>query len=149
MFRLLSRRRFLRLGIAGTLSVGSGGCGTILYPERIGQPPGMLDWKVVALDTIGLLLFLVPGVIAVVVDFYNHTIYLPQGYYGEVTPDRRKQLVAVRMLDRELGQEAVEQAVAQHTGHSIRLVSGEFRTQQLATMDEFWTAHDVLAKRAA
>jgi hypothetical protein len=48
----------------GALCAGLTGCGTIFYPERIGQTHGPLDWKVVALDTVGLLLFLVPGIVS-------------------------------------------------------------------------------------
>src|ERR1700758_5507579 len=61
-------------------------CGTILYPERRGQPAGRLDVGVVALDGIGLLLFLVPGVIAFAVDFATGAIYLPPGYALAVPP---------------------------------------------------------------
>ena len=53
------------------------GCGTILYPERRGLKAGHLDAGIVILDTIGLLFFLIPGVIAFAVDFSNGTIYLP------------------------------------------------------------------------
>ena len=48
-----------------------------MYPERKGQIDGKLDSTVVILNGIGLLLFLVPGVIAFAVDFSNGTIYLP------------------------------------------------------------------------
>src|SRR5689334_12007234 len=70
--------------VAGTLTVSGAvflaSCGTILYPERRGQTAGRLDVGVVALDGIGLLLFLVPGVIAFAVDFATGTIYLPPEY---------------------------------------------------------------------
>lgn len=55
------------------------GCGTILYPERRGQPAGKLDAQIVILDGIGLLFFLVPGVVAFAVDFSTGAIYLPKG----------------------------------------------------------------------
>ena len=55
------------------------GCGTIMYPERKGQSLGKIDPAVAILDGLGLLLFLVPGVIAFAVDFSNGTIYLPAG----------------------------------------------------------------------
>src|SRR5690606_1945709 len=73
------KRRKLR--IAGTLlagvAVAQASCGTLLYPERRGQPRGQLDVGVVALDGVGVLLFLVPGVIAFAVDFATGAIYLP------------------------------------------------------------------------
>lgn len=51
-----------------------------MYPERRHQPRShQIDWKVAALDGLGLLLFFVPGVIAFVVDFYTGAIYLPAG----------------------------------------------------------------------
>lgn len=79
----ITRRSFLLRGLAPAASTTLllphlVGCGSLLYPERVGQPRiGPLDWKVVALDGLGLLLFFVPGVVAFVVDFYNGTIFLP------------------------------------------------------------------------
>jgi hypothetical protein len=70
-------RRLVCALIGATLTLQSISCGTFLYPERIGQRGGPLDYKVVALDTAGCLLFVVPGVIAFCVDIYNGTIYLP------------------------------------------------------------------------
>jgi hypothetical protein len=55
------------------------GCGTILYPERSGQPVGKLDIWVVLLDSIGLVYFVVPGLVAFAVDFTTGAIYLPPG----------------------------------------------------------------------
>lgn len=52
-------------------------CGTILYPERKGQIQGRIDPMVLALDGLGLIFYLIPGVIAFAVDFSNGTIYLP------------------------------------------------------------------------
>ncbi|WP_106420293.1 hypothetical protein [Salinicola tamaricis] len=53
------------------------GCGTLFYPERKGQLPGRIDPGVAIADGIGLLFFIVPGVIAYAIDFSNNTIYLP------------------------------------------------------------------------
>ena len=72
------RRNLLAGGSATLLAASLSGCGTLLYPERKGQgSSGRLDPGVVILDGIGLLLFLVPGIIAFAVDFGNDTIYLP------------------------------------------------------------------------
>lgn len=71
-------RRQLLAGTGLALAATSlSACGTILYPERKGQIDGEIDSTVLILDGIGLLLFLVPGVIAFAVDFSNGTIYLP------------------------------------------------------------------------
>ena len=73
----LSRRQLLA-GTGLTLAAASlGACGTILHPERKGQIDGRIDPAVAILNGVGLLLFLVPGVIAFAVDFSNGTIYRP------------------------------------------------------------------------
>jgi hypothetical protein len=60
------------------------GCGTIVYPERRSQPAGKLDTDIVLLDGVGLLFFLIPGVIAFAVDFATGAIYLPAGKSSRV-----------------------------------------------------------------
>lgn len=54
-------------------------CGTLMYPERRGQKSGQIDVKVAVLDGIGLIFFIIPGVIAYIVDFSTGAIYLPHG----------------------------------------------------------------------
>ena len=101
-----SRRRFIGISLALALALQSLSCGTVLYPERRGQPCGRLDAGVVALDAVGLILFLVPGIVAFAVDFATGAIYLPadrpylvpvgdgrtfqviQANPGELTPER-------------------------------------------------------------
>jgi hypothetical protein len=143
----LTRRGFLRLGVAGSLGLGSAGCGTLLYPERIGQSSGPLDWKVVALDTLGLLLFFVPGVIAFAVDFVNGTIYLPEGQYGRAVPTPQDgKLIAIDVPQDELSHARVEQIVSKHAKQDVKLVAGEYRTRKLTRINEFWSTHNLLAK---
>jgi hypothetical protein len=71
--------RWFRSLVVFAVSLQLASCGTILYPERKGQRDGRLDIGVVLLDGIGLLFFIIPGVIAYAVDFSNGTIYLPGG----------------------------------------------------------------------
>jgi hypothetical protein len=73
----------LRIFICAVLIVQLTGCGTILYPERKGQTGGRIDAGVALLDGIGVLFFIVPGVIAFTVDFCNGTIYLPGTSSGQ------------------------------------------------------------------
>ena len=70
------------------------GCGTILHPERKGQTGGQLDPSIVVLDALGLLFFLIPGVIAFAVDFSNGTIYLPGGGSAQLTDEELDQVLA-------------------------------------------------------
>lgn len=66
-------------GVGGGIACSSVGCGTLFYSERCGRPHGgRIDWKVAALDGLGLILFFIPGVIAFVVDFSTGAIYLPE-----------------------------------------------------------------------
>ena len=79
--------------VLAVLVVQLAGCGTLMYPERKVQRGGRIDVGIVVLDGIGLLFFLVPGIIAYVVDFSNGTIYLPNTAQGSpVLQDIKKKL---------------------------------------------------------
>ncbi|MEW6073970.1 MAG: hypothetical protein AB1726_15420 [Planctomycetota bacterium] len=54
-------------------------CGTLMFEERRGQSGGKIDPNVVILDGLGLLFFIVPGLVAYIVDFTTGAIYLPPG----------------------------------------------------------------------
>ncbi len=128
---------------AGTLTVGLAfflaSCGTILYPERRGQPAGRLDIGVVALDGIGLLLFLVPGVIAFAVDFATGAIYLPPGY-AAVAPPTATDLCQVRVDPAQLTPRRLEGIVREQTGKAVSLQPGAYRAVRLGTLDDFTPA---------
>jgi hypothetical protein len=142
----LSRRGFIRIGAVGTLSLAAG-CGTILHPERRYQPPGGgLDWGIVALDTLGLLLFFIPGVIAFAVDFTTGAIYLPPPGYGDNrSPGKDEALVAVHVPKEELTNERLEQVASEHAGRDVRLVAGKYATAPLAKLADFWPTRAKLA----
>lgn len=74
-------------------------CGTLFYPERKGQSQGRLDPGIVALDGVGLLLFIIPGLIAFGIDFYNGTIYLPGGKSASLTPEELDALQKNKQVD--------------------------------------------------
>jgi hypothetical protein len=143
-----TRRQLMRFGIASLLGGATIGCGTIFHPERKGQPAGELDWGIVALDGVGLLLFLVPGVIAFAVDFNNGSIYLPASEKGKsqaVTEEKkRRKLVSISPPSGRLTFGSVEHALAQHSGRPIRLVRGDYETHPLDNLDQFWDKHDQL-----
>ncbi|WP_107852986.1 hypothetical protein [Oceanimonas marisflavi] len=84
------RQKTLALALAGVITTQLAACGTVFYPERKGQRSGRIDPVVAIANGVGLLIFLVPGVIAFAVDFSNGTIYLPGGraeHHPELTPD--------------------------------------------------------------
>ena len=66
MMKAFLKSGFLSLALLTAMLVSS--CGTILYPERQGQKGDKVDVNVVLMDGIGLFFFLVPGIIAFVVE---------------------------------------------------------------------------------
>ena len=71
--------RFVRAIAAGTmLTVGSGsvGCGYFLHPERRGTQSGVIDGATMVMDILWLIPGIIPGVIALVVDFSSGAIYI-------------------------------------------------------------------------
>ena len=129
-----------KLQIVGTLLVGAAvfqaSCGTIIYPERRGQPAGRLDVGVVVLDGIGLLLFLVPGIVAFVVDFTTGAIYLPpeMSHAGPIPGTSPR---AVRVDPAELTPERVQAIVREQTGKTVTLTPGTYRAMPLQKLEEF------------
>jgi hypothetical protein len=92
------------------------GCGVILYPERKGQVSGRIDVGVAVLDGIGLLFFLIPGIIAYAVDFSTGTIYLPGTSQSLLEIKDLKEL----KFDPEKSNMAnIEEMIKNETGHDV------------------------------
>jgi hypothetical protein len=123
----------LRALVAGALIVESAACGTILYPERRGQRGGRVDAGVAVLDAVGLLFFIIPGVIAFAVDFGNGAIYLPSGGKGILG---RGDPVKVRFDPKGDAKASVERIVRERTGRTIRLDRDEVEVIELKSVDE-------------
>ena len=105
------------------------GCGTIFYPERRGQRAGHLDIGVVALDAIGLLFFLVPGIIAFAVDFSNGTIYLPGG-------SLRAQMKEIKFDPKHTSLAQIERIIKDETGHNVQLTQNNIKVSHLKSKEE-------------
>ena len=78
--------------LSTTLVTQLAACGTVFYPERRGQISGEIDPGVAILNGIGLLFYVVPGLIAFAVDFTTGAIYFPDERYT-LTPERLDQAV--------------------------------------------------------
>ncbi len=101
---------FLLLSMFAQLS----GCGTILHPERRGQNSGRIDAGIAVLDGVGLLFFLIPGIIAYAVDFSTGAIYLPGGSYSSnFDPDGIK---IVHVDPAELNEKRIKEILVRETG---------------------------------
>jgi hypothetical protein len=127
-----SRRGFWWAGVLLVcLAVLQMSCGTIIYPERRGQKTGQLDVGVVLLDGAGLLLFVIPGVIAFAVDFITGCIYLPPSekqFY-----EKGKAHVPPEQMTRA----RLEGIVRQQTGKTIDLRDVDVRVMRIDSLDQF------------
>jgi len=72
-------KKGLSLLICGLLLFQLAACGTLIYPERRGQTSGEIDPVVAVLDACGLILLVIPGLVAFIIDFDTGAIYLPAG----------------------------------------------------------------------
>lgn len=111
------------------LAVGLSGCGTILHPERKGQVDGRIDPGVALLNSVGLLFFFVPGVIAFAVDFSNGTIYLPGGASADASIKRDVQRIS---FTGKPDQAELERLIREQAGievsldHAVRVTSDDY-----------------------
>lgn len=133
----LTRRQALAT-LATTSLLAATGCGTILYPERRGQPKGKLDWGVVALDGVGLLLFFIPGVIAFAVDFATGAIYLPPDCGQSTVSQENSPGNEFTIVHTKPTRQHIEQTLAEHTGQTIHLNDERLTTRPLQKLRDFW-----------
>lgn len=118
------KKQFLKISyivISVVLIIQLAGCGYFLYPERRGQRPGgRVDPAVATLDALGLLLFIVPGVIAFVVDITNGTLYFPSGRHHASISNERESLTVIQVNPGELNEKTIQEIVKKQTGVPIR-----------------------------
>lgn len=96
--------------LAAALFFQIAACGTLLYPERRGQQPGRIDVGVAVLDGVGLLFFVVPGIVAFAVDFATGAIFLPPG-------QTKSEVFALK----DLNEENIEGVILNATGKTVDL----------------------------
>ena len=136
MLQKLLRKRIIAALVAAGITIHLTSCGTILHPERRGQPTGRLDPGIVVLDAVGLLLFFVPGVIAFAVDFTTGAIYLPAEGASIVLPASPVELRTFRMSPAELTPEKIEDVIRDKTGQDVRLQPGAYRATRLPQIND-------------
>jgi hypothetical protein len=138
MKRLTLRKRFVVSLLMTGLAIYLASCGTIIHPERRGQPAGTLDPAIVVLDAVGLLLFFIPGIIAFAVDFSNGTIYLPSESAVLVpVPAGSQSFKTIHVEPAQLTPQKLEEVVGEQTGQPVRLEAGAYRATQISNIDEF------------
>lgn len=140
--------RFFKTLTILVLSVQLMACGTILYPERRGQTSGRLDVGVVLLDGIGLLFFLIPGIIAYAVDFSTGAIYLPGGDRADNT-DQPREFRVVRVNPKQLTLDTLKEIIREETGHELDLSDPRLRIVELDSAEELPVRFAGFKERAA
>ncbi|TBU90919.1 polyribonucleotide nucleotidyltransferase [Phytopseudomonas dryadis] len=120
--------------LAVTLFTQLTACGTLFYPDRRGQIEGRVDPVIVALDAIGILFYVIPGLIAFGVDFATGAIYLPGGLNAQVDPQSLQDVVDA---DGKVDSAKLKALIEVQTGHSLplddpRLIQHSGNSEQLA-----------------
>ena len=115
------------------LIVQLSGCGTILYPDRRGQRGGRIDAGVAVMDGIGLLLFVIPGIIAFAVDFSTGAIYLPGTPRSSLDV---KKLKAVKFDPNNWSNESLEKIIKKETGFDVKLNRADIKVVRLISKDD-------------
>lgn len=113
------------LTISATLA-HTAGCGVLLHPERQGQKGGDIDVKIAVLDGVGLFFFLVPGLVAFAVDFYQGTIFLPGTYSGSTESGLQEIKITGPVTE-----EAIEKALKESLGQDIDLSNPNVQAIQI------------------
>jgi hypothetical protein len=113
-------------------------CGSIFYPDRRGQiqGSGRMDPAIVVLDAIGLLFYIIPGVIAFAVDFATGAIYLPSGKQAQIDPQKLEPAVRA---DGRVDNAKLQAIIQTELGRTLplddpRLIQHKGSAQQLASL---------------
>ncbi|KMN20994.1 polyribonucleotide nucleotidyltransferase [Pseudomonas helleri] len=120
--------------VVATLLTQLTACGSIFFPDRRGQIDGKIDPLVVVLDGIGLLFYVIPGLIAFGVDFATGAIYLPPGKTAQIAPEKLQQAIGA---DGKVDNSKLQAILESELGRSFplndpRLIQHKGSTQQLA-----------------
>ena len=110
------------------------GCGYIFYPERRGQRGGTIDVGIAVLDGLGLLLFIIPGVVAFAVDFSTGAIYYPPGKKSSASTTG--EVAVIQVNPEELNEQTICDTVQKYAGCSKRFRLSEAKMVALNGTEE-------------
>lgn len=104
--------------LVATLLTQLSACGTLFFPDRRGQIEGRIDPVVAGLNAIGILFYVIPGLIAFGIDFASGAIYLPGGLTSQVDPQDLQNVVDA---DGKIDTAKLKALIEMQTGHSLPL----------------------------
>jgi hypothetical protein len=131
-----TRQKFIGGLLCLSLITQLAACGTIFYPERRGQVSGRIDPAIAIMDAIGLLFYIIPGLLAFAVDFITGAIYLPGGKHAQVDPQLLQQAVKP---DGSIDNLRLKSIIEEQTGQQLPLdnpylIQQRGNLQQLASL---------------
>jgi hypothetical protein len=132
-FAMRMRSRLIGGVLTVTLLTQLSACGTLFFPDRRGQIEGRIDPLVAGLNAIGVLFYVIPGLIAFGIDFATGAIYLPNEEYS-IAPQRLQEAVGA---DGQVDPARLKAIIEQDIGVSLplddpRLIQHQGSIQQLA-----------------
>lgn len=121
--------------VAGLLTQMSA-CGSIFFPDRRGQIDGRIDPLVAGLDAVGILFYVIPGLIAFGIDYATGAIYLPGGASAYVAPEKLQQAVG---SDGKVNTQKLQAILETELGRHLplddpRLIQRHGNAEQLAAL---------------
>jgi len=125
--------KILQTAISFTLIAQLAGCGTLMHPERRGQKSGRIDPAVAILDGIGLLLFIIPGLVAFAIDFSTGAIYLPGTAAGSLD---REEMNVVTFDPKRATAAAIEEIIWKETGQRVKLNQANMEVSRLKSLED-------------
>lgn len=127
--------RVIGTTLVATLLAQLAGCGTLFWPDRRGQIEGQIDPLIAVLDAVGLLFYIIPGVIAFGVDIATGAIYLPSGTHVQVDPAKLRPAVEPDgSINRARLQAILQQELGRHLPlDDPRLIERRGSAEQLAS----------------
>lgn len=129
-----TQTRFIGGLLVATLLTQLSACGTLFFPDRRGQIEGRIDPVVAGLNAIGILFYVIPGLIAFGIDFASGAIYLPGGLTSQIDPQDLQDVLAA---DGTIDVVKLKTLIEVQTGHSLplddpRLIQHSGSVEQLA-----------------
>ncbi|WP_416427038.1 polyribonucleotide nucleotidyltransferase [Pseudomonas sp. App30] len=120
--------------LVGALLTQVTACGSLFYPERRGQIEGRIDPVIAVADAVGLLFYIIPGLIAFGVDFATGAIYFPHGKTAQVAPEKLHEAVSA---DGKVDRAKLEAILQNELGRTLplndpRLIESRGSAEQLA-----------------